>query len=75
MLREKLNAISTPRCAVEELKMKGAVWVAPDLLAEVAYRGVTTAGELAACLVQRARGNDHRQGRSQATVYRSPQQP
>ena len=41
MLEEKLNAIAAPRCAVA-----GAVWVMPDLRAEVAYREVTTAGEL-----------------------------
>ena len=46
MLREKLDAIAAPRCAVGGLKEKGAVWVAPDLRAEVTYRGVTTAGEL-----------------------------
>lgn len=46
MLREKLDAIAAPRCAVAGLKVKGAVWVAPDLQAEIAYRGVTTAGEL-----------------------------
>ena len=34
------------QCAVAGLKVKGAVWVAPDLGAEVAHRGVTTAGEL-----------------------------
>ena len=46
MLREKLDAISTPRCAIAGLRVKGAVWVAPDLRAKIAYRGVTTAGEL-----------------------------
>ncbi len=46
MLREKLDAIASSRCVVAGLKVKGAMWVAPDLRAEVAYRGVTTAGEL-----------------------------
>ncbi len=46
MLREKLDAIAAARCAIAGLKVKGAVWVAPDLRAEIAYRGVTTAGEL-----------------------------
>ncbi len=46
MLRQRLDGIATPRCAVAGLKVKGAVWVAPDLRAEIAYRGVTTAGEL-----------------------------
>ena len=35
-----------PRCAVPGLMVKGAGWVAPDLRAEIAHRGVTTAGEL-----------------------------
>jgi bifunctional non-homologous end joining protein LigD len=46
MLRAKLDAMVTPKCAVPGLKTKGAVWVRPDLQAEIAYRGVTTAGEL-----------------------------
>ena len=46
MLRQRLDRITTPRCAVSGLKVKGAVWVTPDLRAEIAYRGVTTAGEL-----------------------------
>ena len=45
-LRKRLDAIVTPRCAVAGLKSKGAIWVAPDLKARVAYRGLTTAGEL-----------------------------
>ena len=46
MLRQRLDAIATPRCAVAGLKVRGTVWVAPDLRAEIAYCGVTTAGEL-----------------------------
>jgi bifunctional non-homologous end joining protein LigD len=34
------------RSAVASLKVKGAVWVRPELYAVVAYRGFTTAGEL-----------------------------
>ena len=33
MLREKLDEIAASRCAVAGLKVKGAVWVAPDLRA------------------------------------------
>ncbi len=46
MLRVKLDAIVMPKCAVPGLQTKGAVWVRPDLQAEIAYRGITTAGEL-----------------------------
>ena len=46
MLREKLDAITATRCAIAGLRVKAAVWTAPDLRAEVAYRRVTTAGEL-----------------------------
>jgi bifunctional non-homologous end joining protein LigD len=46
MLRAKLDAIVTPKCGVAGLKAKGAVWIRPDLQAEIAYRGTTTAGEL-----------------------------
>ncbi|WP_158808517.1 non-homologous end-joining DNA ligase [Beijerinckia sp. L45] len=46
MLRAKLDAIVMPKCAVPGLKTKGAVWVRPDLQAEIAYRGTTAAGEL-----------------------------
>ncbi len=45
-LRERLDSIRSERCAVAGLKAGGAVWVSPDLRAEIAYRGVTTAGEL-----------------------------
>ena len=38
MLRGKLDKIVAPRCAVAGLKVKGAVWVTPDLRAEIAYR-------------------------------------
>ena len=46
MLGGRLDRIVAARCAVPGLKVKGAVWVGPDLRAKVAYRGVTTAGEL-----------------------------
>ena len=45
-LRKRLDAIVTVKCPVASLKGKGAVWVAPDLRAEIAYRGLTRAGEL-----------------------------
>ena len=45
-LRARLDGLRSPRCAVHGLKVMGAVWVVPDLEAEIAYRGVTTAGEL-----------------------------
>ena len=45
-LRERLDAIVTEKCPVAGLKGKGAVWVRPDLRAEIAYRGLTSAGEL-----------------------------
>ena len=45
-LRKRLDAIVTTKCPVAGLKGKGAVWVSPDLRAEIAYRGLTTAGEL-----------------------------
>lgn len=48
MLRERLDLIVTPRCAIVGLKVKGAAWVTPDLKAEVAYRGLTASGELRA---------------------------
>jgi bifunctional non-homologous end joining protein LigD len=46
MLREVLDPLEQNRSAVPSLKVKGAVWVRPELYANVAYRGVTTAGEL-----------------------------
>jgi bifunctional non-homologous end joining protein LigD len=46
MLRGRLDAIATSKCSVAGLKTKGAVWVRPELKAEIAYRGMTTAGEL-----------------------------
>ena len=45
-LCERMDRIVAPRCPVAGLKVAGAVWVTPDLRAEIAYRGVTTAGEL-----------------------------
>jgi bifunctional non-homologous end joining protein LigD len=46
MLRKVLDPLAQPRSVVSSLKVKGAVWVRPDLHAVVAYRGFTTAGEL-----------------------------
>ena len=45
-LRAKLDGLRAARCAIPKLRVSGAVWVTPDLKAEIAYRGVTTAGEL-----------------------------
>ena len=45
-LRERLDRIKAPTCAVRGLKVGGAVWVSPDLRAMIAYRGKTTSGEL-----------------------------
>jgi bifunctional non-homologous end joining protein LigD len=45
-LRDRLDRIVTTRCPVAGLKGKGSVWVTPDLRAEIAYRGMTSAGEL-----------------------------
>jgi bifunctional non-homologous end joining protein LigD len=45
-LRERLNAIVTAKCPVAGPKGKGSVWVAPNFKADVAYRGLTMAGEL-----------------------------
>jgi bifunctional non-homologous end joining protein LigD len=46
MLRKVLDPMTQVRSAVASLKVKGAVWVRPELYAVVAYRGFTTAGEL-----------------------------
>jgi bifunctional non-homologous end joining protein LigD len=46
MLRKVLDPMSQSRSAVPSLNVKGAVWVRPDVEAQVAYRGFTTAGEL-----------------------------
>ena len=45
-LRARLDRIRAPRCAVPGLKVAGAVWCTPNLRARIAYRGLTTAGEL-----------------------------
>lgn len=45
-LRKRLDGIVASRSPVAGLKVSGAVWVSPDLQAEIAYRGLTTAGEL-----------------------------
>ena len=41
-----LDRLVVPRCILPGLKVSGAVWVDPSLQAEIAYRGMTTAGEL-----------------------------
>ena len=45
-LRKRLDGIKAARCPIAGLRVGGAVWVSPDLRARVAYRGVTTSGEL-----------------------------
>ena len=45
-LRARLDRIATTRCPIAGLKVAKAVWVSPDLSAEIAFRGKTTAGEL-----------------------------
>ena len=45
-LRGRLDTIATRKCPVAGLRGKCAVWDTPDLPAEIAYRGLTTTGEL-----------------------------
>jgi bifunctional non-homologous end joining protein LigD len=45
MLRKELDPLAQNRSAVSSLKVKGAVWVRPELYV-VAYRGFTTATKL-----------------------------
>ena len=52
-LRARLDRIAAPRCAVAGLKVSGAVWVSPDLSAEIAFRGLTGSGELRAASYKR----------------------
>jgi bifunctional non-homologous end joining protein LigD len=46
MLRHGLDPLAQTRSAVAGVTVNGAVWTRPELRAEVAYRGFTTAGEL-----------------------------
>ncbi|ACK52012.1 DNA polymerase LigD, ligase domain protein [Methylocella silvestris BL2] len=46
MLRDRLDGLRTPRCAIPRLKVGGAVWTKPDLIVEIDYRGLTADGEL-----------------------------
>ena len=55
-LRERLDRIRAARCAAAGLQVSGAVWVSPDVRARIAYRGVTTAGELRHASLQGGRG-------------------
>ena len=45
-LRARLDKIVVSRCILPGLRVAGAVWVDPSVHATIAYRGVTTAGEL-----------------------------
>jgi bifunctional non-homologous end joining protein LigD len=47
-LKKRLDAIAIPKAPVAGLKAKGAVWTAPMLRVEIAYRGLTATGELRA---------------------------
>jgi bifunctional non-homologous end joining protein LigD len=46
MLKKRLDALAMPGPAVAGVTAKGAVWTAPTLRAEIAYRGLTATGEL-----------------------------
>jgi bifunctional non-homologous end joining protein LigD len=46
MLRKVLEPLAQRQSAVPGLGVKNAVWVRPELRADVAYRGFTTFGEL-----------------------------
>jgi bifunctional non-homologous end joining protein LigD len=46
LLRRLLDPLAQKRSAIVSLKVKGAVWVRPELYAVAAYCGFTTAGEL-----------------------------
>ena len=45
-LKKRLDALAIREAAVEGVPAKGAVWTAPELWAKVAYRGLTSGGEL-----------------------------
>ena len=45
-LRQGLDEIATPKSSIAGLKVKGAVWAQPRLLATVEYRAWTAGGEL-----------------------------
>jgi bifunctional non-homologous end joining protein LigD len=45
-LRQRLDRMTTSRSVVPGLKIKGTVWTTPDLKVQIAYRGMTSAGEL-----------------------------
>ena len=45
-LLERFAPLVQKRCAVAGVTAKGAVWMRPELRAEVNYRGLTTTGEL-----------------------------
>jgi bifunctional non-homologous end joining protein LigD len=46
LLRKLVDPLAQGRSTVTSLKVKGAVWVRPELQAEIAYRGFATAGKL-----------------------------
>jgi bifunctional non-homologous end joining protein LigD len=58
MLRKALDPLAQEQSAVPSLKVAGAVWVRPDLQAQVAHRGFTTAGELRHASFKRLRDDE-----------------
>jgi bifunctional non-homologous end joining protein LigD len=58
MLRKVLDPLAEPRSAAAWPKVKGAIWVRPELHAEIAYRGFTTAGELRHASFKGLRGDE-----------------
>jgi bifunctional non-homologous end joining protein LigD len=54
-LKKRLDAIAVPEASIAGIKAKGAMWTAPTLRAEIAYRGLTATGELRAASFKRLR--------------------
>ena len=61
-LRERLDRIKAERCPIAGLKVGGAVWVSPDLRAEIPY---SASPEAASCGMQASRGS---RGSRQTTI-------
>src|SRR5262249_6182018 len=45
-LKKRLDALATSQAMVAGVRAKGAVWTAPELSADIAFRGWTAGGEL-----------------------------
>lgn len=54
-MKQMLDEIQTAASPVPGLKIKGAVWVRPEVIVEVAYRGITEDGQLRHPSFQRVR--------------------